>query len=126
MEKPSMDRDSLIFSQARRLERGIEFVAEFQADKVSNPKEGRRYYCVTLTIDPTIRCPRNDGRWELTKDRIYSGPKDKLRVLEYQLCDEFTKTIAWDVLSERTSDPNLIVDELGNIVDPPPPIHGRF
>ncbi len=126
MEKPSLDRDSLWFSQARRLERGMEFVAQFQANKVSNPSEGLRYYEVTLTIDPVSKHAHNDGRWQLTENRDYSGPKDKLRVLERELRDQFIKTRAWEILSERKPDPNFIVDETGEVLERPRPINRRL
>ena len=122
MEKPSLDRESLFFTQACHLERGIQFVAEFQADKVSNPDEGPRYYAVTLTIDPVTQRPHNNGIWELTEGHYYSGPKDRLRVLEYQLRDQFIKLPAWEILSKRKPDPNYTVDELGEVVEPPPRI----
>jgi hypothetical protein len=124
MEKPSLDRDSLRFSKARRLDDGIEVVAHFQAPKVSNPDAGTQYYVVTLTIDPITQFARN-GIWEL-ENRTYSGPKDKLRELEKQLRDEFIKTPAWKMLSGRESDPTYIIDELGEVIPPPHPIRRRI
>ena len=126
MEKPSLDRDSLIFSRACRLEKGIQFLAEFQADKVSNPDERLRDYAVTLTIDPTSQRPRNDGIWELTEGRYYSSRKDRLRILERQLNSEFIKTRAWEILSKRDPDPNYAVDGSGKVVNPPPLVTRRI
>ena len=103
MEKPSLDRDSLIFLRAYRSEKGIRFFAEFKADKVSNPDEGLRNYAVTLTIDPASQRPHRGGIWELTENRYYSGRKDRLRILERELSSEFTKTLAWEILSESES-----------------------
>jgi hypothetical protein len=126
MEKPSLDRESVFISQACHLEKGIQFFAEFLADKVSNPKAGRRYYAVTLTIDPATQRPRNDGIWQLTENRSYSGRKDRLRELEYQLCDYFLKTQAWEILSRQAPNPNFAVNQLGQIVDPPTRVTRRF
>jgi hypothetical protein len=123
MKKPYLDRDSLFFSEARHLKEGIEVVAEFQAPKVSNPDEGPQYYIVTLTIDPVTQVARN-GKWELA-NRSYSGPKDNLRELEKQLRDQFIKTPAWKILSERKPDPTFAVDEVGKVIAPPPPITRR-
>jgi hypothetical protein len=124
MEKPSLDRDSLFFSEARRLKTGIEVVAAFQALKVSNPDEGPKHYVVTLTIDPVTHVAHN-GIWELG-NRNYSGPKDRLRELEKVLRNEFIKRPAWEILSKLTPEPSYTIDELGKVVEPDPPINRRI
>jgi hypothetical protein len=123
MAKPSLDRDRLGFSEARHLKGGIEVMAEFFAPKVSNPDEGEEYYLVTLTIDPVTQVTRN-GEWKLG-NRLYSGFKDKLKDLEKQIRDQFIKTSAWEILVKRKPDPNYIVNELGEVIEPDPPIKRR-
>jgi hypothetical protein len=65
-----------------------------------------------------------DGIWEL-ENRSYSGPKDKLRELEKQLRDQFIKSPAWEILSKRKPDPSYAVDEVGEVIAPPPLITRR-
>jgi hypothetical protein len=123
MPNASFDRDSLWFT-ARRLDSGIEIKAEFQADKISNPQDGLRYYSVTLLIDPGTRGV--SGRdWHLQRGHDISshgGGKQTLRSIEKQIRDEVLKSPAWDILAPRKSDPNYIVDDIGNIVIPDAPL----
>jgi hypothetical protein len=62
MEKPSLDRESLFFSQACRLERGIQFVAEFQAawEILSKRKPDPTYAVDELgdVVEPSSRITR--------------------------------------------------------------------
>jgi hypothetical protein len=106
------------------LAEGIEIQAEFQAQKVSNPEEGPRYYRVILTIDPEKRGVRGRN-WCLTKSNsvspsAYNGPKNRLRWLETKIRDEVLKYRAWAILTEREPDPNYIVNEVGEVIVPEP------
>src|SRR5882724_2455250 len=128
MTAPAFDRDSLIF-KARRLAQGIEVQAEFQAQKVSNPGEGVRYYSVILTIDP-LKKGVSGSNWFLTKRNsaspsAYEGAKDKLRLLEKQVRNEILNYPAWEILLGREPDPTYYVDELGKAIVPEPPMKRR-
>jgi hypothetical protein len=125
MSKPSLDCDSVVFSEARRLGGGIEVVGQFIAPKVSNPKEGEEHYLITFTINPITKVVHKGATWEL-KNRSYNGPKDKLRELEKQVGDLFIQTIAWEILSKREPDPSYVIDEVGKVIPSQPLIRRKL
>lgn len=116
MENPYFDRESLTFS-ARRLPRGIQLSASFNAPQLSSGRPVR--YVAQITVDPKTRAvigvdfsyPR-DGSKYLAH---HSRGTDKLRQLAYQICDRFLASPAWIELKDRSPDPSYIVDHVGKV-----------
>jgi hypothetical protein len=116
LEIPYFDRQSLNFS-ARRLRRGIQLSASFNAPQLSSGRPVR--YVADITVDPKTRAVigvqfsySRDGSKYLAS---HGRSTDELRRFAYQIGDIFLASPAWIELKDRSPDPYYIVDRVGKV-----------
>ena len=116
MENPYFDRQSLKFS-ARRLARGIQLSASFNAPQLSSGRPVR--YVADITVDPKTRAvigvQFSYSREGTKYGAVHGRGTDKLRQFAYQIGDLFLASPAWIELKDRSPDPHYIVDHVGKV-----------
>jgi hypothetical protein len=102
---------------ARRLQRGIQLSASFNAPQLSSGRTVR--YVADITIDPKTGAvigvqfsyPRNGSKYLTNHGR----GTDELRHFAYQIGDMFLASPAWKELKDRGPDPSYSVDHAGKV-----------
>jgi hypothetical protein len=113
---PYFDRRSLNYS-ARRLQRGIQLSASFNAPQLSSGRPVR--YVADITVDPktgavigvNFSCSRDGSKYLAHHGR----GTDELRRFAHQIGDMFLASAAWIELKDRSPDPYYIVDHVGKV-----------
>ena len=111
----AFNRGSLRFA-ARRLERGIQLAADFDAPKLSTGEPGS--YSVSMLVDPQTRGIIGRPHFHLRREgaeyrAAHGGGLDDLRKFAYEIRDIFLKSAAWAILEDRQPDLDFSVDEGG-------------